>query len=1256
MKRPIFSWVVAAAVSAAAPAHAQAPDVPPVEEPAKPAPRRLQSPHVAPTPKANVQLQHAPITRGIAFKLGEIDEEENASLQRYLADFIGKPATRTRLDEAEKRLAALRRYERARCQVYGHGKHGSVVCDIWRARVLREVTVEGLPLAILETDLMKRVFLRTGEPLDQDEAVDDDSQQKKSGDPDDASDADADGADGTPSLEDKAAAEGAALAEGRFDGLADAGPSPSTAPGDDDGIDEDDPGAGEDWGTLKSGRSEELAKQKKKRRGTSTSRLLRQRERIEEFLEREGFQGAEVRLLVKKSGRRGEHDVVIRVRGGSFVKVRRVDVKAAGPLNQRQLEEAFGRMCFTGEGLLDGVFLGNIFSCFNKRRLQATLDRFTRELHDAGYPEGRIRAEPVFIDPTKTSDEECADTGADIERLQKTGLKPPPHCVDLIVAVDAGPKVNVRFHVDRSREKGIVESGGTFGGTIVWLRETFFEPASRLGQIIAGAPPWTALDTELVEDRLLERVTFEEAGAVDETEIGVTARNIELYMAERGHIDPHVTVETRTYPGLYGDDEHFIDFYARPSPIGAVQSVEIVGARDIASDEIFDEVELAAHPRSLQHSGALSNEMLLDDEARIRAFYADRGYPEANVQSVAAVDESGNVRVTFVVEEGTPFVLAGVVLAGGADALEKDVVQAIVHCQGGLATKRKRAPVVVEDCVGAPLRPDELDADVQRVQTAYASRGYPNVEASIETAFSPEGPTIRITVVPAGASERARADPEPNNVDQVTLGEVFLEGNRRTQRDVILREAGLDGKEGQPLDPTSLGKGISRLRRTGLYDRVELEYLGLESGSERAHVRLALAERPAFTLDTSVGFSTEQLLGVRTELRHKNVLGSMLDASLLVDFGLFVGRFSQVRTPLRYPRILGTDLTLSIVPFVSFTDEPAGARLRIPSVSSGQKAAAAWEQPDLRRRLFQVGGSGSLDWRVRDFDPLIDDKLTLGVALEGRYDWLDPAGEPVAPFSQEATETLDGLLPTLTDVKVAPIVTLTPRVAFSNIDNPFDPKSGFGTDLFVRMSSPPFVEHGPYAVVGASGRGYVSFFDNNITLAGGARTRLGFSAPAAEGVCAEPGCEWALMQNDLLLLGGERSVRGVDENNIGVPGLIYDEQLRPVITGTGANRQQLRQTRPGLYSANVNGELRFTLIRQLFLGDVRPAFFADAGLSTDDFKFSSGGSDEGPDLRYAWGVGAGIRYVIPVGPIAFDVAYSPPRQDYGFYFSLGYVF
>lgn len=1109
--------------------------------------------------------ERAPLVRAIAFKLGDIDLDEEESLQRYLADLLGKPATRAALDEAEARLAALRRYERARCSVYGNG---SVVCDVWRARVLREVTVEGLPVAILETDLMKRVFLRPGEPLDEEEA----------------------------------------LATGKVAPVDD---SSATRP-----------------------------------RERAASRLLRQRQRVEDFLEREGFVGAEVRLLVKKAGTRGEHDVIIRVRGGSFVHVRRVELASFGPLSQRDLIESFGRMCFTPEGILDGVFLNNWTSCFNKRRLQATLDRFSRELHGLGYPEARIRAEPVFIDPARSEDESCADTPRDRERLEESGLKPPPHCVDIVVHVDAGPKVLVRFHVNEDVDRPVVETRGFLGGTVLWLRETFLEPFSRAAQIASGAPVATALDSELLEQRLMERVTFEEAGAVDETEIGVTARNAEGYLAERGRVDPRVTVDERVW-----GDERVIDFFVTPSAIGAVTSVEIVGNHNIPSKDIFDEVEFAARRRGFQSSGALSYSLLLDDEQRLRTFYAERGFPEATVQGIAAMSADGDIRVSFVVEEGAPFALTGLVLAGGADALESEVVRAIKHCQGGRATREKRKPSVAADCIGGPLRPEELDADAQRVQTVYASHGYANVEAAVETAFAPEGAVLRITVVPAGASEQERAQPKPNNVKQVLLGEVFLEGNRRTGREVILREAGLDGKGGQPLDPVALGKGISRLRRTGLYDSVELEYLGLGGVSDRAHVRLAFSERPAFTLDTSLGFSTEQLLSVRSELRHKNLFGSMLDASWLLDLGLFIGRFSQTRTQLRWPRILGTDVTASLIPLaVSYLDEPAGARLKVPSTSAGQSAAAAWEQPDLRRRLFTVGGSVSLDWRLQDIAAIVDDKLTLGLAFELRNDWLNLAATPISPFSSEALQTVDGLLDAF-KVERTPIGTLTPRLSYNDIDNPFDPKNGIGFDLFVRASTPPLVKFGPSAVVGTSVRGYFTLFDR-LTFAAGARTRFGFAATVPE--CPEPGCEWALMQNDLLLLGGERSVRGVAENTIGVFGLLYDEQLKPVIAeGTTTTSLQLR---PGLYSGNVNLELRYSLIRQLFIGELKPAIFFDAGMSTDDFRFDLAQGIDGADLRSAWSVGGGLRYVLPVGPLSFDFAYSPPRDSWAFYVSLGYAF
>jgi hypothetical protein len=47
---------------------------------------------------------------------------------------------------------------------------------------------------------------------------------------------------------------------------------------------------------------------------------------------------------------------------------------------------------------LDGAFVGNLTSCFNRRRLQATTERFTADLRALGYPEARLRVSVDFVD------------------------------------------------------------------------------------------------------------------------------------------------------------------------------------------------------------------------------------------------------------------------------------------------------------------------------------------------------------------------------------------------------------------------------------------------------------------------------------------------------------------------------------------------------------------------------------------------------------------------------------------------------------------------------------------------------------------------------------------------------------------------------------------------------------------------------------------------------------------------------------------
>src|SRR5205823_3394469 len=111
---------------------------------------------------------------------------------------------------------------------------------------------------------------------------------------------------------------------------------------------------------------------------------------------------------------------------------------------------------------------------------------------------------------------------------------------------------------------------------------------------------------------------------------------------------------------------------------------------------------------------------------------------------------------------------------------------------------------------------------------------------------------------------------------------------------------------------------------------------------------------------------------------------------------------------------------------------------------------------------------------------------------------------------------------------------------------------------------------------------------DRLTLAAGGKLRAGFSAPVDCGKGNESPCEWALMQNDLLLLGGERNVRGVDENQIGVFSAAYDANLNPIKDADGNQIHQLRQ---GLYGGNVNLEARVTVVKQFVLGALQLATF-----------------------------------------------------------------
>ncbi len=193
-----------------------------------------------------------------------------------------------------------------------------------------------------------------------------------------------------------------------------------------------------------------------------------------------------------------------------------------------------------------------------------------------------------------------------------------------------------------------------------------------------------------------------------------------------------------------------------------------------------------------------------------------------------------------------------------------------------------------------------------------------------------------------------------------------------------------------------------------------------------------------------------------------------------------------------------------------------------------------------------------------------------------------------------------------------------PVLVWDSRDDPFNPRRGFYHTLQAEWALEGLGSEVEFERYQGSASGY--FSAGRITLAllarGGIAQRLGDTAD--------------LPVNKRFFLGGRSTVRGFQRDEVGPKA----DDGTPV---------------GGDLMGNLKAELRFPV-----LGRLGGAIFWDAGNvwnRASGFPGSSG-------IRQ--GVGGGMRYLTPVGPVSLDVGFNPDRREgedsYVWYFTIGNVF
>lgn len=470
-------------------------------------------------------------------------------------------------------------------------------------------------------------------------------------------------------------------------------------------------------------------------------------------------------------------------------------------------------------------------------------------------------------------------------------------------------------------------------------------------------------------------------------------------------------------------------------------------------------------------------DILEQDLVRIRRFYSDQGYLEAQVRilEVVPVREGREVRIRIGIEEGELTHVAGLAFAGNPTISTEDLSEA------------------VRTEVGEPYSAGRVRLDGERIIELYADHGrpYTTVADSADIANLEARVTFHIK---EGPDTRVRA--------------ISIDGADETKHFVIRRE--LTFEPGDLLKRKEVLDSRERLFETGFFRNVRFEPAPADSLNppHLVDITVFVAERKMGWVLAGVGYNSSNQMRLSGEVGHRNILGNahrlVFRNRLAFDIDALIQKdqpaIEETRSELSFlePWLLSTRTAGTVSVF--------GESSREPDVP-----AAGVEREDVlgvglaAERKFG-GGGGRLRGRSRVRSSLENRWVTQRVLLEQQVDG-------------------DTVLVTDSDHFITRSLALF--VERDKRDNPFDPVTGSLGSLLGEVAGGALGGTSNFLKLSLSTSWYRPL--RGVVVA--ARLRGGWIHPFGESA-GRPPLE-QVPRSDRFRAGGATTVRGYPEDSLG---------------------------------------------------------------------------------------------------------------------------
>lgn len=900
--------------------------------------------------------------------------------------------------------------------------------------------------------------------------------------------------------------------------------------------------------------------------------------RVETFLRKNGFYDAKVSVSHNAPKDAPWADINIDILGGIFARVNSVSVTGDSPISTLSIRKQFSRLCFSFNRIIEAFSIGTL-KCYSRELERDAIASLQERLAKMGYVQSQIRVSHAWVSThDKTAPENCRALDDN---------EPNYRCINLRVNVAKGPRfrweVNVKDRLSISRN-----ALQRFIASIFSV-----DQLSRASTSVQSDE--VALDHLIIEEDLVDKVTFVAAKNVDEQELTESADAITDFLISHGYANAEVV------PSLVQEDENNVvitfDVYAdKPYFVDAV-SVE---PPQYAAFFTPEDLENLVGVRAFMENGRLAYSVIESAQEQVQTRLRARGFSEVVVHADMEAIGNGAVNVTFYVQASPREVLDEVVIINGLHDVDEEIVPALHNCDNYAPIKR-HAHGVRKLCHLSSSVPHLINDDMAKLVDHYQTSGFLYAKVINETVHTKEGKKLIFTVF----DSRLEGKPlEP--LKRQTIDDIIITGNSNTSAAAIKRLFPKERKS-TTRDPIAIKKGLASLRETGRFSRIDHKIMFGQEGSDDAYFILQVAERPSLSLDTSIAFSTDQHFSFEAELEEANLFSSMLKLNTTLAMGLFWGRQSIFSNKLVWRYVWGKPLHLTInAPIVVYED-----RLHFTEPSRR-----------LQSKLY-----ARLDWR-----------LTARITPYVEY-WLvftqeDKKAQAAPDFAAMVT-SLDGLSTTM---KLRGTIQgkLKPGITFIQLDNPFDPHSGVDINLWTELSGGPLLGDTPFVNLGAQNRFYIPL--GPLTLALQASVMRAFIDPNKE--------NFTQLRNVSVMdkLGGDHSVRGYDPDAIGITD--YDGK-RSQYSGYLANLANIELRFPLTSKTAIGNFSGAVFVDEGLLIPCGGLFKCSTKRSVHSLTSEKG---------FGLSVGGALRYSLPVGPISLDYGISPITGDHRVHILFGYSF